>query len=103
MNDTKLQSHNMRKSKLYIPTSCIEKMNKDSQLLLDNNKGIIIIVQDFNNLNSNNIPDTYFIILYNSQKDSIKYINSKEYDFSVCNEDPIHYDNEIEIDSLKYI
>jgi len=24
LNDTKLQSHNMRKSKLYIPNSCIE-------------------------------------------------------------------------------
>ena len=73
LNDTKLQSHNMRKSKLYIPNLCLEKMNKDSKLLLDNNKGIIIIVQEFNNLN-NNIPDTYFIILYNSQNNSIKYI-----------------------------
>ena len=79
LNDTKLQSHNMRKSKLYIPNSCLEKMSKDSQLLLDKNKGIIIIVQDFNNLNSNNISDEYFVILYNKENNSIKYINSKYY------------------------
>ena len=102
LNDTRLQSHNMRKSKLYISNSCLEKMNHDPQISLDKNKGIIIIVQDFNNLNSNNISDEYFIIFYDSQKDSIKYINSKDYDFSFCNKDPILYDNEIEIDYLKY-
>ena len=102
LNDTKLQSHNMRKSKLYIPKSCLEKMSKDSQLLLDKNKGIIIIVQDFNNLNSNNISDEYFVILYNKENNSIKYINSKYYDFSFCYSDPILYENEIEIDYLKY-
>ena len=102
LNDTKLQSHNMRKSKLYIPISCIERMNKNSEHLLDKDKGIIIIVQDFNNLNNNNISDEFFIILYNIQKTQTKYINSKDFDFSVCHEDPILYYNEIEIDYLKY-
>jgi hypothetical protein len=101
LNDTKLQSHNMRKSKLYIPNSCIEQMNKNSKVFLDKNKGIVIIIQDFNNLNDNNIADEYFIFLYKFE-DTIKYINSKYYDFSFCNEDPILYDNEIEIDELKY-
>ena len=49
LNDTKLQSHNMRKSKLYIPNSCFEKMEDDIQLQLDKNKGIIIIVQNYKN------------------------------------------------------
>ena len=101
LNDTKLQSHNMRKSKLYIPNSCIEQMNKNSKVFLDKNKGIVIIIQDFNNLNDNNIADEYFIFLYKFE-DTIKYINSKYYDFSFCNEDPILYDNEIEIDEIKY-
>ena len=52
LNDTRLQSHKIRKSKLYIPDSCLEKMTQDSKLLLNKNKGIIIIVQDFNNLNT---------------------------------------------------
>ena len=102
LNDTRLQSHKMRKSKLYIPDSCLDKMSKDSKLLLDRNKGIIIIVQDFNNLNSNNISDEYFIILYNNETNSINYINSKDYDFSFCSSDPILYENEIEIDHIQY-
>ena len=101
LNDTKLQSHIIRKSKLYIPNTCIEKI-ENSSLVLNRNKGIIIIVQDFNNINSNNISDEYFIILYNSSNTQIKYLNSKKYDFSLCNEDPILFEYEINIDYLRY-
>ena len=55
LNDTKLQSHNKRKSKLYIPNSCIEKMENHEKIKLDRNKGIVILVSDSNNLNKNNI------------------------------------------------
>ena len=101
LNDTKLQSHNVRKSKLYMPNSCIKKI-ENSPLLFNRNKGIIIIVQDFNNINSNNISDEYFIILHISTNSNNKYINSKTFDFSFCNEDPILFDNEIKIDHIKY-
>ena len=101
LNDTKLQSHNVRKSKLYMPNSCIKKI-ENSPLLFNRNKGIIIIVQDFNNINSNNISDEYFIILYNSSNTQIKYLNSKKYDFSLCNENPIIFEHEINIDYLRY-
>ena len=102
LNDTKLQSHNMRKSKLYIPKSCMEKMNRNPELLLDKDKGIIIIVQDFNKLNSNNISDEYFIILHNSGNSQTKYINSKTFDFSFCSANPILFENEILLGNLKY-
>ena len=54
LDDPKLQSHNMRKSKLYISNSCFEKMKTKSDLLLDKSKGIVIIVYDSNNRNDNN-------------------------------------------------
>ena len=102
LSDTKLQSHKMRKSKLYFPNTCLEKMENDDQIKLDKNAGIIIIIHDNNNLNANNIPDTYFIIRHNSPNTRINYINSKTFDFSFCHEDPILLDDEINLEDLKY-
>ena len=102
LNDTKLQSHNMRKSKLYIPQACMEKMEKNDEIKLDKNKGVVILVSDFNNTNKNNITDNYFIIRHNSASTNKPYINSKNYDFNFCNKDPILYENEISISDLKY-
>ena len=100
LNDTKLQSHNARKSKLYISDTCITKM--ENNIPLDKNRGIAIIVHDSNNLNNNNITDNYFIILYNNSNSEIAYINSKNYHFSFCNEETILLDDEIDIHHLKY-
>ena len=47
LDDPKLQSHNMRKSKLYIPNSCLGKMETKSDLYLDKSKGIEIITSLF--------------------------------------------------------
>ena len=102
LNDTKLQSHDKKKSKLYIPKSCLNKMEKHEQLKLDKNKGIIILVSDYNNININNIPNNYFIIRQNSKNTEIKYINSKNFDFSFCKEDPILLEDEININDLTY-
>ena len=102
LNDTKLQSHNVRKSRLYIPDSCLAKMERAPELLLDKNKGIIILVHDFNNPNNNNISDEYFIIIYYSSNSPIKHISSKNTDFSFCNDDPILFDNEVQIENIKY-
>ena len=102
LNDPKLQSHKMRKSKLYIPNTCFEKMEKKSDLHLDKNQGIVIIVYDSNNRNDNNITDNYFVIRHNSANSSTNYINSKNYDFSFCNEDPILFEDEIKIEYLRY-
>ena len=102
LNDTKLQSHNIRRSQLYIPKNCLDKMEKNNKTSINKNKGIIIVVHDSNNLNANNIPDNYFIIFYINEDSSIKYINSKNYDFSFCHEDPILLENEINFSNLKY-
>ena len=102
LNDPKLQSHNMRKSKLYIPNTCLKKMETKEDLRLDKSKGIVIMVYDSNNLNDNNITDNYFIIRHNSENARVKYINSKTYDLSFCHEDPILFDDEIKVEYLKY-
>ena len=92
----------MRKSKLYIPKSCMEKMRINKDIQLDKNAGIIIIVHDSNNLNDNNIIDTYFIIRHNSGNTTNHYINSKDFDFSFCHEDPILLDDEVNLEDLRY-
>ena len=102
LNDTKLQSHNRHKSKLYIPKSCMEEMEKNNEIKLNKNKGVVIVVSDTNNLNKNNISDNYFIIRHNSHSTNKSYINSKNFDFNFCNKDPILYENEINIDNLTY-
>ena len=102
LNDTKLLSHDMKKSKLYIPNSCLEAMKNHELIKLDRNKGIVILVSDSNNLNINNIPDNYFIIRHNSGNAQIKYINSKNFDFSFCNKEPILLEEKININTLKY-
>ena len=102
LNDPKLQSHKMRKSKLYIPISCMKKMEAKGDLLLDKSKGIVIMVYDSNNLNENNITDNYFIIRHNGENSRVKYINSKYYDFSFCHEDPILFEDEMKAEYLTY-
>ena len=102
LNDTKLQSHNMRKSKLYIPKSCLEQMENNENIKLDKKKGIVILVNDYTNKNQNNIADKYFIIRHNGVGSNIKYINSKTFDLSFCNKDPILFEDEEKINDLKY-
>ena len=102
LNDAKLQSHNMIKSKLYFPNSCLEKMENNNLIKLDKSKGIVSLVYNYNNMNKNNISDIYFIIRHNSEDSSKKYINSKVFDFSFCHEDPILFDDEININFLRY-
>ena len=103
LNDPKLQSHNKRKSKIYIPNSCMERMSNHEKIKLDKDKGIIILVSDYNKLNRNNIPNNYFIIRHNSDNTEMKYINSQNFDFSFCNKDPILFEDEININNLLYI
>ena len=103
LNDTRLQSHNMRKSKLYIPKTCMEEMEKHSEIQLNKNKGVVILVTDTTNVNRNNIPDNYFIIRHNSISTNKAYINSKNFNFNFCNKEPILYENEININNLTYM
>ena len=102
LNDTKLQSHKMRKSKLYIPDSCLDQMENNTEIQLNRDKGIVILVENFNNMNKNNIPDQYFIIRHNSEGSTTKFISSKTFDLSFCHKDPILFDYEIDIDNLRY-
>ena len=102
LNDTKLQSHNMKKSKLYIPESCLEQMEENDEIKLDTKKGIVIVISDSNNMNRNNISDKYFIIRHNSEGTTKPYINSKTYDLSFCSKDPILFEDEVNIEDLTY-
>ena len=102
LSDPKLQSHNIGKSKLYIPNSCLEEMENNSNIKLDKSKGIVILVYNYNNVNKNNISDIYFIIRHNSEGSTKKYINSKVFDLSFCHKDPIIFEDEIKLEYLRY-
>ena len=102
LNDTKLQSHNMRKSKIYIPNSCLEKMETNDNIKLNRNKGIVVLVYNSQERNQNNIADKYFIIRHNSEGSNKKLINSKTFDLSFCHKDPILFEDEESIDDLRY-
>ena len=102
LNDTKLQSHNMKKSKLYIPNSCLKQMEERNDIKLQRNKGIVILVYDYNNVNKNNIPDIFFVIRHNSDNSQVKFINSKNFDLSFCNEDQILFEDKIKVVDLRY-
>ena len=102
LNDSKLQSHNMRKSKLYISKSCLNQMKNNQNIKLDENKGIVILVYDYTKRNQNNLADKYFIIRHNSPGSNAKFINSKTFDLSICHEDPILFEDEENIANIKY-
>ena len=102
LNDTKLQSHNRKKSKLYIPNSCFEQMERSEEIRLNRDKGIVILVYNNSNINDNNISDIYFIIRHLSENSTKKYISSKTFDFSFCHQDPILFEDEVEVDFLTY-
>ena len=102
LDDDDLQSHNIRKSNLYIPKTCMDAMSKDEKIKLDKTKGIVIIVYNSNKINRNNIPENYFVIRHLSENSQVKYINSKNYDLSLCHKDPILFDEKISLSTLKY-
>ena len=102
LNDSKLQSHNMRKSKLYIPKSCLDQMKNDAKIKLDEDKGIVILIYDYKNKNQNNLADKYFIIRHNSEGSTATLINSKTFDLSMCYKDPILFEDKENINDIKY-
>ena len=102
LNDNRLQSHDLKISKLYIPNTCIQKMKNNKDIKLDTSQGIVILVYDSNNLNDNNITDNYFIIRHNSINTKVPYINSKIFDLSFCSKDTILFEDEINIINIRY-
>ena len=102
LNDEKLQSHNKAKSKLYIPTYCLEAMKKDENIKLDKDNAIIVLAINNGNKNDNNLPEIFFIIRQNNPNSNKKYINSKNFDFSLCHKDQILLDLEVGIEDLQY-
>jgi hypothetical protein len=102
LNDSKLQSHNMRKSKLYIPKSCLDQMKNDAKIKLNEDNGIVILIYDYKNKNQNNLADKYFIIRHNSEGSTATLINSKTYDLSMCYKDPILFEDKENINDIKY-
>ena len=101
LDDAKIQSKNIKKSKIYIPNLCMAEMENKENIKLNKSHGIVIIAKNSNKLNINNIPEIFFVIRHNSQNSNTKYINSKYFDFSFCNKDPILLDEQISIDDLK--
>ena len=102
LSDEKLQSFNIKKSNIYLPSKCLTALEEDEKIKLDKSQGIIILSYNYNKINRNNIPDIFFTIRHNGQNSQIKFINSKYFDLSLCHEDPIMVDEEIKIEDLKY-
>ena len=102
LNDEKLQSQNIKKSKLFIPEKCMKAMENDDKIKLDRTKGIVILTYNYNKMNRNNIPEIFFVIRQDNENSEINLMNSKYFDFSLCHEDPILFDHQIDISNLKY-
>ena len=102
LNDERLQSHNIKKSKLFIPYSCMKSMEEDEKIKLDNSTGIIILAYNRNIMNKNNLPQIFFTIRHNSEGSQTKFMNSKTFDFSLCHVEPILFEEEINITNLTY-
>lgn len=102
LSDERLQSYDKKRSKIYLSTKCLKILEENEIIKLDKSKGIIILVHNYNKINRNNVPDVFFIIRHNGENSEVKYINSKNFDLSLCHEDPIMLDEEINIQDLKY-
>ena len=102
LSDEKLQSFNIKKSNIYLPSKCLTALEEDEKIKLDKSQGIIILSYNYNKINRNNIPDIFFTIRHNGPNSQTKFINSKYFDLSICHEDPIMVDEEIKIEDLKY-
>ena len=77
-------------------------MENHEKIKLDKSQGIIILVYNYNKINRNNIPEIFFVIRHNGAGSSVKYMNSKYFDFSFCHDDPILLDDQISINNLRY-
>ena len=102
LSEDRLQSHNIKKSKLYISESCLKTMEEDEKIKLDKSKGIVILAYNYNKMTINNLPDIFFVMRQVNEGSQTKYMNSKIFDFSLCHEDPILFDNQINITTLRY-
>ena len=98
LNNKNLQSKDFIKSKIYISKDCISLLKKNFDTGIS--QGMVMIVSNYNNTNTNGLPERYFVIRY-SGSGSNKYINSTYYDFSICNKKPIFLNMSISIDDIK--
>ena len=100
LKDKYLQSKELSKSKLYISEAClnITKM----ELKINTSNAMVIIASNSNKKNENGVPEAYFIIRYSSTlTGKYEYINSKTYDFSICNSDPILLSLQVNVDTIQ--
>ena len=93
-----LQSKNILKSQIYISKSCINSIGK--KLNIGSSEGMIMIVSNSNNKNANGIPERFFVIRYSGSGEN-KYINSTNFDFSLCHKDPILLNTSVNINEIQ--
>ena len=85
---------------IYISNKCLNNLEKE--LKIDISNALVIVVSNSNKKNINGVPETYFVIRYITlTTGENKYINSKTYDFSKCNSDPILLSFPISIDTIQ--
>lgn len=98
LNSRYLQSKDISQSKIYIPKKCLDAM--EEKLNVDKINGIVMIVSNWNNKNSNGLPERYFVIRFSGYEEN-KFLHSSIYDFSICNQFPILLNTSINIDEIK--
>ena len=91
------------KKQLYIPESCFKLMEQNQKIKLKKNRGIAILVSNYNKMNKNNLPEVYFVIRHEEETPSdISYMNSKTFDFNFCHEEPILLNQTVSLSDLRY-
>ena len=91
------------KKKLYIPQSCFKLMEDNTKIKLKQQRGIAIVVSNYNKINKNKLPEVYFVIRHEEVTPSeITYMNSKTFDFNFCHDDPILLNQTVSINDIRY-
>ena len=87
-----------KESKIYISNECINSI--EVNLTVDKSTGMVMIISNSNNKNANGIPERNFSIRFGGSGEN-RYINSKNFDFYICYENPIILNMSINIDEIQ--
>lgn len=78
-------------------------MEDNTKIKLKQQRGIAILVSNYNKINKNNLPEVYFVIRHDEVTPSeITYMNSKTFDFNFCHDDPILLNQTVSINDIRY-
>ena len=78
-------------------------MEDNTKIKLKQQRGIAILVSNYNKINKNKLPEVYFVIRHDEETPSeISYMCSKTFDFNFCHDDPILLNQIVSINDIRY-